>query len=458
MRYNWCKPSTAVRLTVLAVLAAALVLVTSAVGSRDNGQHHVRTSSAGGGRPSAGCTGNFLTPDDHVQAAIDRAPPGTTFCFRAGTYRVSSLVPKSGDVLDGDGQAAVLDGGNSAQFAIYGDSTPHGPSDVTIRGFVIQNFHTPLQAGAVQDYNGPGWTIENNHITASSAAGVATGDYARVLYNLIDHNGQEGFSAHGDRGLYQGNRIAYNNYNLKISADWEAGGGKAYDTSNLTFKFNYVHDNGGPGLWADTNNINTKFDGNTVSNNWGPGIYDEISFNATIINNVVTGNGMPSAPGKGDRAGWGWDAGIQLRRSGGLLAATPVIISGNIVADNYNAIALIESPASGCSTAAAGTSDRNIHNWHGLCNVQNVLVENNWITMTQGATGAYQDGAGNTVFTKWNNVFRNNHYCVSSVNHPSDGYANGWFAWLNNWPDFSSWQRIWLRAAGTFTVGGTCRP
>ena len=29
------------------------------------------------------------------------------------------------------------------------------------------------------------------------------------------------------------------------------------------------------------------------------------------------------------------------------------------------------------------------------CNVQNVLVENNWITMSQGATGAYQDGAGN---------------------------------------------------------------
>ena len=49
---------------------------------------------------------------------------------------------------------------------------------------------------------------------------------------------------------------------------------------DLTFKSNYVHDNGGPGLWADTNNINTTFDGNTISNNWGPGIYDEISYNA----------------------------------------------------------------------------------------------------------------------------------------------------------------------------------
>ena len=58
-----------------------------------------------------------------------------------------------------------------------------------------------------------------------------------------------------------------------------------------------MHDNGGPGLWADTNNIYTTFDGNTVTDNWGPGMYEEISYNATIINNTVTDNGMPSSPG-----------------------------------------------------------------------------------------------------------------------------------------------------------------
>jgi parallel beta-helix repeat protein len=452
VRYTWLTSPRSVRLTGLAVSIAALALVITAVRWPDSGQHTVISADRAGS--SAKCTGTFLTPASHVQAAIDRARPGTTFCFHAGTYRVSSLVPKSRDVLDGGNQKAVLDGGNSAQFAIYGDSTPHGPSDVTIRGFVIQHFDTPLQAGAIQDYNGPGWIIEDNHITRNAAAGVGTGDYVRVLGNLLDHNGQEGFTAHGNGGLYQGNQIAYNNDNMKINADWEAGGGKAYNTSNLTFKSNYVHDNGGPGLWADTNNINTIFEDNTVSDNWGPGIYDEISFNATIINNTVTLNGMPSAPGKGERGGWGWDAGIELRRSGGLRAAAPVIISGNIVADNYNGISLIESPASSCTD-----TDPGIKHWHGPCNVQNVLVENNWITTTQGATGGYQDGAGNAVFTKWHNVFRDNHYCVSSVNHPNDGYAYGWWAWLNNyWPDFSSWQILWLQTAGTFTVGGTCRP
>jgi hypothetical protein len=78
--------------------------------------------------------------------------------------------------------------------------------------------------------------------------------------------------------------------------------------------------------------------------------------------------------------------------------------------------------------------------------------------LTQGATGAYQDGEGSDIFTKWNNVFRDNHYCVSSLNHPKDGYANDWFAWQNSWLGFSAWQILWLQTAGTFTVGGTCSP
>ena len=458
----WYKRHKAVGLLVLAISATVAGLVIGAGRAPDDGHNrtsgslphasdslppHVRPKAS----PAAKCTGIALTPSRNVQAAINDAPPSTTFCFGPGSYRVSVLVPKSGDVLDGGGNwAATLDGGNSAQYAIYGDSTAPGPSDVTIRGFVIQDFKTPLQAGAIQDYNGPGWIIQNNHITKNAAAGVATGDDVRVLDNLIDHNGQEGFSAHGIGGLYQGNEIAYNNYNLKVDGGWEAGGGKAFDTSNLTFKSNFVHDNGGPGLWADTNNIDTTFEGNTVSNNWGAGIYEEISYDAIIINNTVTDNGMPSSPGGGNRQGWAWDAGIQLRRSGGLSASAPLIISDNIVADNYNAISLIESPVSGCTDKAI--------NWYGPCNVQNVLVENNWITMSQGATGAYQDGEGNGIFTSRNNVFSNNHYCVTSAIHPNDGYTFGWFGWMNGWLDFSGWQITWREAAGTFTVGRSCHP
>jgi parallel beta-helix repeat protein len=440
-----------VRLLLLAVSSALTVLVFGAIWALAGNPNRPGHGSS----PSAGsvpaCTGTALTPASKVQAAINSAPSGTTFCFGRGIYRVSSLTPKSGDVLDGDNRTAILDGGNSAAYAIYGDSASRGPSDVTVRGFVIQDFKTPLQRGAIEAFNGPDWIIQNNHITKNAAAGVATGDDVRVLENLIDHNGQEGFSAQGDGGLYQGNEIAYNNYNLAVDAEWEAGGGKAWATKNLTFKSNYVHDNGGPGLWADTNNINTTFDGNTISSNWGPGIYDEISYNALIINNTITDNGMPSSPGGGQRLGWAWDAGIQLRRSGALSASSPVVISRNTVTNNYNGISLIQSPRSGCN--GAGDAGQ-----YGRCDVQNVLVENNWVTMSQGATGAYQDGAGNGIFTTQNNIFRNNYYCVASATHPNDGYSNGWFGWMNDSTDFSTWQLFWRETAGTFTVGGTCRP
>jgi parallel beta-helix repeat protein len=400
--------------------------------------------------PSPACTGMALTSASNVQAAISTAPPGTTFCFDAGIYHVSSLAPKSGDVLDGGAGRAILDGGHEAAYAVDGDSASVGPSGVTIRGFVIQDFSTPPQRGAIQDYNGPGWIIEDNHITKNAAAGIATGDGVQVLDNLIDHNGQEGFSAHGHGGLYEGNDIAYNNFNLAVDPTWEAGGGKAWATQDLTFRLNYVHNNGGPGLWADTNNIYTTFYGNMVSSNWGPGIYEEISYDATIVDNTVVNNGMPSSPGGGQRRRWAWDAGIQLRESGSPRASSPLIISGNTVTDNYNGISLIQSPTLGCTWKGEGR--------YGSCNVQNVLVENNWITMSQGATGAYQDGAGNGIFTRQNDIFSNNHYCVASITHPHDGYAYGWFAWMNGWLDFSMWQVSWLEAGGTFTVGGTCHP
>jgi parallel beta-helix repeat protein len=403
--------------------------------------------------PRAACVGRALTPTSNVQAALNDASPGTTFCFGRGTYHVSALIPKPGDVLDGRGQAAVLDGGNSAAYAIYGDSTFPGPSDVIIRGFVIRNFHTPLQQGAIEDFNGSGWIIEYNHITHNSAAGVTTGDHDKVIGNLIDWNAQEGFGAKGDGSLYEDNDISYNNFNLAVNPNWEAGGGKAWQTKNVTFESNYVHDNGGNGLWADTDNVNTIFEHNTVSNNRGAGIYVEISYNATIVNNIMTGNGMPSAPGNNKGQGYGWYAGIQLRASGALSPSSPFIISDNIVTDNFNGITLIQGPSPNACSNKLLDEGR-----YGPCDVRNVIVENNYITMSQGMTGEMQTGTDNSIFTSWNNRWINNHYCVTSLVHPNDGYAYNWFSWMNHNVSWSAWQGYGLDKRGTFKTGEVCKP
>jgi parallel beta-helix repeat protein len=456
--------SKTVLLLLLAMPVVVVALVVSSVLALTGGQQQAseRGSSARSHvrptpppritrDPAPACTGTVLTPASDVQAAIDHAPPGTTFCFGRGTYQLSAaLIPKSGDVLDGGQWGAVLAGGNGARFAIYGDSALPGPSDVTVRGFVIRDFDTPLQLGAIQDWNGPGWIIQDNHITENAAAGVATGDNVRVIGNLIDHNGQEGFTAHGNGGLYQDNEIAYNNENLAVAPTWEAGGGKASRTRNLTFKSNYVHNNGGPGLWVDTNNIYTTFDGNTITNNWGPGIYEEISYDATIINNTLTGNGMPSSPGEGQRQGWAWDAGIELRASGGTSASSPLVISHNIVRDNYNGITLIQSP----NPYACGD---NGEGQYGPCRVQNVIVEDNDITMTRGATGGFQDGrpADNSIFVSWHNQWLNNNYCVPAV-QPNDGYMGNWLAWMNRGISWPAWQNYGLDKGGAFSISTAC--
>ena len=176
-----------------------------------------------------GCSGVSVAPSSDIQNLINSNPSGTTFCFQAGTYsNASRLEPRSNDVFDGDGQKAVLDGGNTRQFAFYGNANSPGPSGVTIQDFKIQDYDTPLQYGAIQDGNGAHWVIQGNDIEHDHGAGVYSGSYAQILNNTLSNNFQEGFSAHGTGGLYQGNTIDGNNSALNSCgndgpcAGWEA--------------------------------------------------------------------------------------------------------------------------------------------------------------------------------------------------------------------------------------------
>ena len=59
----------------------------------------------------------------------------------------------------------------------------------------------------------------------------------------------------------------------------------------MTIEDNYIHDNWGPGGWADTNNANTTWTGNTITDNEGEAIVEEISYNFSITNNCIADNG-----------------------------------------------------------------------------------------------------------------------------------------------------------------------
>lgn len=120
----------------------------------------------------------------------------------------------------------------------------------------------------------------------------------------------------------------------------------------------------------------------------------------------------------------------------------PKLVRRPCVILSYNGISLVESPP-GNACPGYGT--------YGPYHTQNVLVKNNTITMSQGATGAFQDGDGPWIYTTRNNHFQNNIYHVSDPNpHPGDGYSWNWFAWTDTFRSWAEWQGYGNDTTGSF--------
>ncbi len=82
-----------------------------------------------------------------------------------------------------------------------------------------------------------------------------------------------------------------------VTPDGNEGGFKLWQTDGVTIKDNYIHNNWGPGVWADTDNANTTFAGNTITANDGPAIIEEISYNFAITDNYMADNGWAEGLG-----------------------------------------------------------------------------------------------------------------------------------------------------------------
>ena len=360
----------------------------------------------------------IVSPGANVQAAVDQHAGGTTFYLRAGTYARQSNTPKTGDVFLGE-VGATLDGQNATTYAFQGSA-----DNVTIEHLIIQNYTPPAQMGAVKaggdspSDGTSGWVVADCEIRYNATAGIRLGTEMQVLRNKVHHNGQEGIVGIGDNVLIDGNEIAFNNYQDKFNPGWEAGGTKFVETNGLIVRNNYVHDNHGPGLWTDINNINTLYEGNRVENNTMMGIFHEISYKATIRNNSVKGNGF------GMNA-WLWGAGI-------LVAASPnVEIYGNTVTGNANGIGAVQQ------NRGSGSFGPHL--------VQNLYVHDNTVTMPSGHSGIAQDTGDRSVFTSWNNRFVHNTYFLKGNSQP--------FAWMDRRITEAQWRNYGHDVTGQFVRG-----
>jgi parallel beta-helix repeat protein len=289
---------------------------------------------------------------------------------------------------------AVLDGNGQAERAFRS-----GASNVTVSGFVIEDYVTPAQSGTVGGGGGSNWTISDNEIRYNGGGGVVLSDGFVVRGNYIHHNRQIGIKGGGSNVLIENNEIAFNNYLDDYSMSWEAGGTKFLKTVNLVVRGNYVHDNHGHGLWTDADNMNTLYENNVVRNNYGTGIFHEISYDAVIRYNLIEGNAFPHSSG-----------GIKVTSS------SDVEVYGNTLSGNDGGFHVSQSER------GAGA--------YGVYEIRNLFVHDNVVSFTEGWSGFKVNEGSDAFYTSMNNRFDGNDYVVGGMAEPFMwGETVSWGQW-----------------------------
>jgi Ca2+-binding RTX toxin-like protein len=372
-----------------------------------------------GGVSAAGTVS--VSPGDSIQALVNANPAGTTFLIKAGVHRGQQVSPKTGDVFIGE-EGAILDGGWALEYAFIGVPGGNGPDNVTIRNLIIQHYAPALQEAPIR---GGGeawyWIIEDCEIRENRNIGIDASTGWLVRNNYFHHMGSLGVSGAGDNITFEGNEIAFNNTD-DVDPYWEAGGSKFVHTRHLVLRNNYVHDNKGPGLWLDGNNIYALYESNRIINNYGPGIGHEISYEAVIRYNLIEGNGFGFT-------GWVDGGGIVVSNS------PNVEIYGNTVRYNNDGIAGIQA------NRGAGN--------YGPYQLRNLWVHDNIIAMDVGQTGVVRvGGLTDPVWSpEWNNRFDYNTYTL--------GTADKYYAWDPWYMTTAQWRAAGQDPHSTWTTSPT---
>ncbi|MCA9881502.1 MAG: right-handed parallel beta-helix repeat-containing protein [Anaerolineae bacterium] len=296
--------------------------------------------------------------------------------------------------------------GHIVEAAANSDEAFNGSaSNVTIENLIIEKYATGGQYAAIRGIDSDSWVVRNNIIRLNHGGGINTGDRMQVINNRIIQNGQIGISGKGVDILVQDNQIAYNNY-AGFSYGWEAGATKFVETQNLVVRNNYVHDNIGPGIWTDIDNVNALIENNIVVNNFQMGIFHEISYDAIIRNNVVKFN----SPRPSD---WLYGAQIMISSSG-----------NTEVYDNQ--VVLSESGGNGITIVQ---QDRGTGSLGQYLSLNNHVHDNSIFHLgISGQNGIASDTEVSDDF--WtSNIFDENTYYLPFPNYMAWGWLNSRQSW-----------------------------
>ena len=358
--------------------------------------------------------------DNRIQlrvSSLDGLKVGTWY-FDQAANQVYLPIDPTGHLVE-IGMETVAFSGNAAR--------------VQIQNLTIEKYETHAQFGAIQSSRA--WTVENVECRWNHGAGIYLGPGSQILNSFIHHNGQIGikFAGTDDVGelgtnmIAANNEIAWNNY-AGYDYQWEAGGSKFLFTSGLIVEGNYVHDNYGPGLWTDTDNFGTQYEGNALINNEREGIRDEANYETVIRNNTALGNGNNESIWSWSNATpWLWNAQILLLDTSGDSVSSN---NAEVPADGGNGIAILNQTRPSGPFGVHVSADN--------------TVENNTITFlsSNGASGLVDDTGGNTAT---GDSFNANRYILKAGNENS-----------THWYWFSALDWVGFRASGQETHGTCC--
>lgn len=264
--------------------------------------------------------------------------PNTVYYLAPGMH-YGSFSANAGDAFVGgwaNGVGATLDGEYSRHVAIDSNIGTGEQADVTIQYLTIQKFTPYVDQTAINQTGNGGWKLLNSTVTLNVPGGGMFAASDNVLRdNCLTQNGQYGFQSaqtlRGDSltgGPYnvwvERNEISYNDTcglsgllnnaelgwrdhnpvperyrNAKcgvVKGSGNQGGFKLWGTNGVMIRNNWIHHNWGVGGWADTNNANTTWTGNTITDNENGAIWEETSYNFSITDNYIARNNLTDGP------------------------------------------------------------------------------------------------------------------------------------------------------------------
>ena len=350
-----------------------------------------------------------VTPSDDLAALARSQPAGTRFLLSPGVYRQGPIQPKDDQQFIGQ-PGVVFDGEGTREYCFGGVKGGTGGKRVILRDFEVTNYRPAAQAAAIRPFgNAHDWVLEDLFVHDSANWGIQVDSGWEVRRCDLKRLGTMGLGGGGNaQTVIEDCEVSYCN-TTGADSHWEAGGMKFVYSDHLAVRNNWVHHNGGPGIWFDGHSTDAQIVGNTVEDNDGPGIDYEINRGALIEDNECMRNGLDPT----------WADDYDLGGGGVLIIdSADVTVRNNVLLDNQGGIGLVDDARSGRDQ------------WPPL---ENIDIYGNRIRYAQRKTGV-AIGSGRPALAA-SVRFHDNQYEVdpTRIGFRVGSWEMGFVAWQDRW-------------------------